>query len=193
MEHSSSRFWQKRYTENRTGWDLGDISPPIRAYFDQVKNRELKILFPGCGNAYEAEYLHQNGFTNIYVLDFAEQPLLALKQRCSDFPADHIISADFFNHKGSYDIIVEQTFFSAIDPSDRQKYAQNVYELLKPGGKYVGVLFDVEFPDGPPFGGSQDEYRGYFELYFSHVQMEPCYNSISPRSGAELFIMLEKD
>ena len=193
MQHSSSGFWQKRYKESRTGWDLGDISPPIRAYFDQVKNRELKILFPGCGNAYEAEYLHQKGFTNIYVLDFAEQPLLALKQRCADFPTDHIITADFFNHKGSYDIIVEQTFFSAIDPSDRQKYAQAVHKLLKPGGKLIGVLFDVEFTEGPPFGGTQNEYREYFELCFSSIQMEPCYNSISPRSGTELFIKLEKD
>jgi len=193
MQHSSSEFWQKRYKESRTGWDLGGISPPIRAYFDQVKNRELKILFPGCGNAYEAEYLHQNGFTNIYVLDFAEQPLLALKQRCIEFATDHIIAADFFNHKGSYDIIVEQTFFSAIDPSDRQKYVQTVHELLKQGGKLIGVLFDVEFADGPPFGGTLKEYRGYFELCFSSIQMEPCYNSINPRSGTELFIKLEKD
>ena len=193
MEYLSSEFWGKLYTDKNTGWDLGSISQPIRAYFDQVKNKDLRILFPGCGNAYEAEYLHRNGFTNVHVLDFTEAPLKALKHRYAALPSEQIICADFFEHKGSYDIIVEQTFFSAIDPKARPKYAEKVSELLKPGGKLVGVLFDVEFTKGPPFGGSREEYREYFIPYFSKIRMEQCYNSIKPRSGTELFINIQKD
>lgn len=193
MEHSFSNFWTKLYKEKRTGWDLGGVSSPIKAYFNQVMNKDVKILFPGCGNAYEAEYLHRNGFRHVYVLDFAEEPLEAFKQRCPDFPSERIIFGDFFTHKASYDIVVEQTFFSAIDPKDRNKYAQKINELLIPGGKLIGLLFNAEFEDGPPFGGSASEYMECFDQYFTNIQMEECYNSVKPRSGRELFIKIQKD
>ena len=38
-----------------------------------------------------------------------------------------------------------QTFFCAIDPSDRKKYADKIYTLLKENGKLAGVLFNHEF------------------------------------------------
>jgi methyl halide transferase len=50
-------FWNNKYIENNTGWDLENVSPPIAAYFDQVENKALKILIPGAGNSHEAEYL----------------------------------------------------------------------------------------------------------------------------------------
>jgi len=33
---------------------------------------------------------------------------------------------------------------------------------------------------------------GIFKPFFSVVSMEPCYNSIGPRAGTELFIQLTK-
>ena len=60
-EHLSEEFWSQRYQEGKTGWDLGAASPPLVEYFDQLENKDLSILIPGCGNAHEAEYLHKNG------------------------------------------------------------------------------------------------------------------------------------
>jgi len=54
-------------------------------------------------------------------------------------------------------------------------------------------LFGIEFEkQGPPFGGSAEEYKELFEPYFRLDRMEPCYNSIAPRNGSELFIKLER-
>ena len=64
-------YWSNRYDTDDTGWDLGQVSPPIKAYLDQLENKNLRILIPGCGNTYEAEYLLQSGFTNITVIDIA--------------------------------------------------------------------------------------------------------------------------
>ena len=50
-------YWSKRYKEERTGWDIGFPSLPLKTYIDQLENKDLKILIPGAGNAYEAEYL----------------------------------------------------------------------------------------------------------------------------------------
>jgi len=191
MEHLSEGFWSKRYEDNKTGWDLGIISPPIKAYFDQIEDKNVKILIPGCGNGHEAEFLHQNGFNNVCVIDFAQEPLDKLMERNAEFPVEHIFVGDFFEHKGEYDIIVEQTLFCAINPQQRENYAKNVKRLLKPNGKLIGLLFNTDFDGGPPYGGCKKEYLTYFEKYFSTVSMEPCYNSIPPRMGKELFINVE--
>lgn len=185
-------FWGNKYKLSATGWDLGTVSPPIKAFFDGVSDKDLEILIPGCGNAYEAEYLHQQGFKNVHVLDLVEEPLNNLRLRIPDFPENHIHQGDFFSHTGCYDLIIEQTLFCAIDPSFRQAYAKKIHQLLKPGGMLVGVLFNCSFESGPPFGGSKEEYQQYFEPLFNRVSMLPCYNSIGPRVGNELFIRIGK-
>ena len=53
----SSEYWNTRYVENDFGWDAGEITTPLKTYFDQLKDKSLKILIPGAGNSYEAEYL----------------------------------------------------------------------------------------------------------------------------------------
>ena len=44
-------FWDNKYKTNKTGWDLGQVSPPLKAYFDQLENKDLKILIHGERNA----------------------------------------------------------------------------------------------------------------------------------------------
>lgn len=191
-EFLNPEFWSQRYKEGTTGWDLGVVSPPIKAYIEQLTNKDLKILIPGCGNAHEGEYLRALGFQNVHLLDYAPEALQEFSERNPDFPKDQLHIGDFFEHRGEYDLIIEQTLFCAIDPQLREKYAQHSSELLKPGGKLVGLLFNRDFDSGPPFGGSQVEYEAYFQKYFSKIEMSPCVNSISPRAGTELFIKLTK-
>lgn len=187
----TEQYWNERYLNNEFQWDAGTITTPLKNYFDQIKDKNLSILIPGAGNSHEAEYLHRNGFKNVFVLDFAEEPLKNLSKRCPDFPNQHLIKDDFFAHKGQYDLIVEQTFFCAIDVNLRSKYAKHMHELLKTGGQLVGLLFTtVPNPNGPPFGGSKEEYEAYFKPYFHFHTFEKCYNSIKPREGRELFINL---
>ncbi|MDO8993629.1 MAG: SAM-dependent methyltransferase, partial [Daejeonella sp.] len=45
-------FWNERYRLNDTGWDLGHVSPPLKTYIDQLTDKNLRILIPGCGNSY---------------------------------------------------------------------------------------------------------------------------------------------
>lgn len=193
MPDLSSEMWTLRYHNDQTGWDIGYASDPLKNYINTLKNKDLRILIPGGGTGYEAEYLWQNGFTNVNLLDFSPAPLEAFAQRNVDFPSTNLICGDFFLHNGAYDLIFEQTFFCAIGPGLRPQYAEKMHQLLAPGGKLVGVLFNKEFEkDGPPFGGTKAEYRNYFEPYFHFRHFEECYNSIPPRAGNELFIELER-
>ena len=81
MGNLNSEYWSNRYNENQIGWDLGEISPPIKAYIDQLEDKNLNILIPGCGLGHEAEYLFNKGFYNTNVLDFASEPILNFQNR----------------------------------------------------------------------------------------------------------------
>jgi SAM-dependent methyltransferase len=185
-------YWSNRYQKNEIGWDCGEITTPLKKYIDQLTDKKITILIPGCGNAYEAEYLWDKGFKNTYVLDFASEALDLFSKRVPYFPKNQIITEDFFKHQSKYDLILEQTMFCAINPNDRQEYAKKTSELLEEHGKLVGVLFNRNFEGGPPFGGSIDEYNKIFSLYFSQIEINPCYNSIKPRMGTEVFIKMMK-
>ncbi|TXE07755.1 methyltransferase domain-containing protein [Gelidibacter salicanalis] len=186
-------FWDSRYKNNAMGWDLGTVSPPLKAYFEQLTDKNLKIVIPGGGNSYEAEYLHQLGFSNVYVVDLSKTALNNIKQRVPSFPITHLIHQNFFHLSQKFDLIIEQTFFSAIDPSLRTEYVTKAAELLADNGKLVGLLFDAPLnTDQPPFGGSKAEYLDLFSSHFNIVTMESANNSHPNRPGKELFMNLRK-
>jgi len=193
MMNLSEDFWENKYKTNKIGWDLGEVSPPLKAYFDQLENKELKILIPGGGNSYEAEYLFNNGFKNIYVVDLSKTALENIKKRVPNFPKSQLIYGDFFDLNITFDLIIEQTFFCALNPDLRPKYAIKMNDLLHEKGKLVGVLFDAGLnEDHPPFGGTKAEYVQYFKPYFLLDIFTDCYNSFHNRIGKELFIKLMK-
>ncbi len=185
-------YWNILYDKEDIGWDIGFPSPAIKEYVDQLDTKELPVLIPGCGNAYEAEYLLAKGFNDITLIDIAHTLTAALEKK---FKKDigrriKIITGDFFDHHGSYRLILEQTFLSALDPSLRTRYADKMHSLLVKGGHLAGVLFNQEFEGGPPYGGTAQEYKLMFSKKFTIKTLELCYNSIERRKGSEVFINL---
>ena len=117
-------YWENRYKNNDVSWDTGEITTPLKDYFDQLINKSLKILIPGAGNSYELDYLTNIGFENVFVLDIANIPLENCKKRTNSISDEKFIKADFFEHTNQYDLIVEQTFFCALEPHLRKKYVE---------------------------------------------------------------------
>lgn len=190
----NAEYWDLRWQQNDTGWDIGYAAPAIAQFIDTLEDKTLKILIPGCGNGYEAEYLHQKGFINVFIADFSQTALDSFGQRVHDFPKEHLLCADFFTlDNGPYDLIIEQTFFCAINPDLRDKYVLKMHELLKPEGRLAGLLFNDELnKDHPPFGGNKEEYMKRFTSHFDILSMEKCANSIPPRAERELWFELRK-
>jgi hypothetical protein len=186
-------YWENKYLNNKTGWDIGYISTPIKEYTNQLKDKNISILIPGAGNGHEVEYLYHQGFKNITVIDIAEIPLKNLAEKIPDFPKENLINQDFFDHKNTYDLIIEQTFFCALDPHFRSNYVTKMKSLLKEGGKLVGLLFNFELTnEGPPFGGSKEEYLTLFSKLFNIKTLEKSHNSIKPRKEREFFFIFER-
>jgi SAM-dependent methyltransferase len=184
-------FWTNKYQQGTTGWDAGGITTPLKTYIDQLNDKNIKILIPGCGYGHEVKYLYDAGFRNVFVVDLSATPLEHLQVACPKLSEDHFIQDNFFNITGAYDLIIEQTFFSAIHPDSRMAYIKKMSSLLTPGGKLVGLLFSVPLnSDHPPFGGSKEAYVKLFSEEFELLVFEASYNSIAPRAGAELFFMV---
>lgn len=185
------KYWTDRYHSGQTQWDAGAVTTPLKEYFDQLTDKSISILIPGCGNAWEAEYLHGLGFSNVFLVDISHLPLNEFARRCPGFPSGHLLHRDFFLLEQKFDMIVEQTFFCSLDPSQRKTYAEKCADLLNEGGKLVGLLFNDQLnKDHPPYGGSKEEYLQYFKPMYNVNVFEMCYNSIKPREGRELFIHL---
>ena len=186
-------YWTNRYLEEKTGWDIGYPSTPLKEYIDQMSDKNVSILIPGAGNAYEAEYLFENGFKQVYILDVSEYPLKKFKERNPKFPSEQLVCQDFFDHEGLYDVVFEQTFFCSMKPTEANRvgYASKMRRLLKEKGRLVGLWFDIPLVpndmENRPFGGDRELYLKYLSPYFKVLTFEPCHNSIPKRLGNEIF------
>ena len=187
------QYWSNRYLSNETGWDIGNSATPLANYIDKLTDKNIKILIPGAGNSYEFQYLIEASFTNVYVLDYAATPIKNLKKKLPSVDDKFFLEMDFFQLNETFDLIIEQTFFCALNVEMRQQYADKMHAILHSNGKLAGLLFQFPLTEtGPPFGGSSEEYRNLFAEKFDIKTLETAHNSIQPRKGNELFFIFTK-
>ena len=172
---------------------MKQVSPPLKSYIDSLSDKDQAILIPGCGNAYEAKYLLEKGFKKVTLIDLSKVVTDRLKEKYKN-DTIRIMNENFFDHKDKYDLILEQTFFCALNPPLREKYVEKSCELLNNHGKIAGVFFNKSFTETePPFIASDDEYRKLFQPFFTFLKFENCTNSIAPRMGYEVAFEFEKN
>lgn len=195
MDVLQADFWESRYLNHDTPWASGTATPALVNYMKD-KPRDIPVLIPGAGTSLEVIALLDLGFVNITICDISQTALQIAEHQISVFHDKNMVTCyhgDFFSMDGAFEVILEQTFFCAIHPSYRQAYTHKMYELLFPGGTLAGVLFNKEFEkNGPPFGGSENEYKSLFSKKFYIKEMSMCYDSIPPRAGSELFFICKK-
>ena len=195
MTQLSAKYWEQRYVDKNTGWDVGDVVPQWKAFFKDFRasDKGKRILVPGAGLGHEVEYLHRTGFQDVHILDWSSSAIESFQQRLPTFPSTHCHVGDFFEHSGQYDMIVEQTFFCAIDFKLRDQYVLAVDNLLAEEGQWAAMLFNMRFDgEGPPFGGSIDEYIDLFRGVFKELVIDENPISIDPRKGREVFMIGRK-
>ncbi|MEO6135700.1 MAG: methyltransferase domain-containing protein [Ginsengibacter sp.] len=192
IQITDPNYWDQRYLDDNTGWDMHQPSPPLKSYIDTLEDKNLRILIPGCGNAHEARYLLEKGFKNVTLIDFSKVVTDRLKEIYKELPVQ-IINENFFEHSGTYDIILEQTFFCALPHPLQEKHPKKCIELLNKNGRIAGVFFNKKFADTePPYIRDTEEYKMIFSPYFDSLQFADCKNSIAPRMGTELFFEFRK-
>jgi len=186
-------FWDEQYHLPGQGWDMGTVSPPLKAYIDQLENKTISILVPGAGKGWEVKYLYDQGFENVFYLDFSNAALRKFRENCPTFPENQTLLDDFFLINRGFDLILEQTFLSSFPPKNWPDIAKKISRLLNARGKYTGLLFNHDFGQTyPPFAATPEKYVAVFQPYFLFKKFEIAYNSIKPRAGRELFFIFQK-
>ena len=85
---SDPSYWDNLYQSHDTAWDVGYPTTPMKDYIDQLADKSISILIPGCGNGYEAQYLLENGFNNVALVDISPSLTGALEKKlqfCREF------------------------------------------------------------------------------------------------------------
>lgn len=192
-------FWEERYQNRQTGWDIGEPAPPFVDYLAEPEAPAPgRILVPGSGRGHDALLFARHGFEVVGV-DFAPSAVEYSRARAAEENLSEktsFIQSDLFKlpdeYLGSFDYAAEHTCFCAIDPGLRPNYVRVIHQLLKPGGLLIAVFFAHNREGGPPFRTSAAEVRQLFSPLFNIERLHPAKRSHRQRANEELFGLLRK-
>ena len=119
-------------------------------------------------------------------LTFHRLPLLKRRKRSGTFDGK-IIRADFFKSDFGrrFDLVYERTFLCAMHPRRWARYAKRVAELLRPGGKLIGIFFYGTEPEPPPYPINKTQAAKIFGKYFRLLRDLKVSDSVPMFAGME--------
>jgi len=195
---STSKFWNQRYLDSNTKWDLGHPTPILTYYLENNKISG-KACVLGCGNGHDVIELSRYDI-DVYAVDFATEAIKNLRKKLTQIQRVELIEEDIFNlphlYSNYFDFVYEYTCYCAIDPNRRVEYFDMAYKVLRVGGLLFGIFIpldkDIGNEEGPPFGVSIQEVMKLAHNKFKVIENTFSDYSIEPRVGREKLIILEK-
>ncbi|HEY5800695.1 MAG TPA: methyltransferase [Burkholderiaceae bacterium] len=178
------RFWDERFEQGFTPWDRAGVPQQLQAYA-RSQPRPLTTLIPGCGAAYEAVFLLEQGW-DVAAIDFSPQAVQAARAQAGKW-ADRIVQADFFAYEPAapLDLIYERAFLCALPRSMWQQVAARWADLLAPGALLAGYFYEGDTVKGPPFGAAPREIAALLAGAFALECDDPVTDSIAVFAGKE--------
>ncbi len=216
-EWSTQGYWQGRFEVGDTPWDLDAPSSVLIEALGELKRvggslSGKRVLSPGCGRGADALECVRRG-ANVVAVDWSEIAVSALRRRYASGAASspgslEVIQGDLFElPKQCVDVVCEHTFFCAIDPSMRLRYAKTIAAWVNHGGFLVGNFFVVNDAEvgrlpnlslskegeGPPFATTTRELEELLSPYFVTQVLRPGSQSEpSRREGLEWVGVFER-
>ncbi len=161
MSEPTREFWDERFATGNIPWDRGEANPQLLAWLaDGTLAPGQQIVVPGCGQGWEVAALARAGLSVIGI-DFAPQAL-ALCRRLLERDASQatLVDADVLHWQppAPVDAVFEQTCLCALYPDFWMRYAAQLHQWLKPGGKLLALFMQASrasasegFIEGPPY------------------------------------------
>ncbi|KAL1966767.1 hypothetical protein VTN77DRAFT_3964 [Rasamsonia byssochlamydoides] len=175
------------------------LGGPLMEEEGSGEKKRKKALVPGCGSGFDVFLLASFGY-DAYGLDYSDVAVEICRQEeakaADKYPVRDpaigrgkmtFVQGDFFSddwldklglQRNSFDLIYDYTFFCALPPSLRPKWALRHTQLLSPSP--IGNLICVEFPtnkdplsEGPPYAAPPAAYMEHL----SHPGEEIPYDS----------------
>ncbi len=203
-------YWQARFENADTPWQLDEVSPVVKEALALLIARGVSLsgltaLSPGCGTGLDALECARRGL-DVVAVDWSHAAVVDLTSRYNALQRAlggtvQVVEGDLFAIQPiAVDLVVEHTFFCAIDPSSRVRYVKKLLEWVKPSGHVAGNFFIVEESEaqrlpnlsltqegvGPPFAATSSEILSLFREDFECVALRPA-QTLTPgrRAGLE--------
>ena len=176
--------WDRRYAEGTARWDLGAAPPALTALLARL-DRPLRVLVPGCGYGHDAIAWAEAGH-DVVGVDFAPLAIEGAYERARAAGVEvSWLQADVFAMPDlpPFDAIWEQTCYCAIDVEDRDRYVRAIADVLKPGGRFFGLLWNHGQPGGPPHDVTPEDVRERFAEAFDVASVTRVTESAPTRSN----------
>ena len=182
--------WEGRYLSGDTPWDKGEPSPGLIDFLaGHPKLPRGTVCVPGCGAGHDVRAWAKAGFPS-FGFDLAPSAIRLCRQKTDPALPAQFYQLDFLTDPPPqrFDWFFEHTLFCAIDPTQREDYAQAVLRWLKPEGQFLAVHYLIPADeDGPPFGTTASELIARFSPHLELLE-QWVPRSYPNRTGLELML-----
>jgi methyl halide transferase len=194
-----SQWWEQLYLSGKTPWDLGKPAPPLLTYLKSTYAvAPGRLAVPGCGHGNDCLPFINAGF-EVTGIDFAPTAVRSTFEKFQKTGKSgslaYLLERDIFEiheYDNYYDYVLEHCFMPALEPSRRRTYVYTLHDLLKPGGKVIGLWWLIDSKGGPPFSMNRHD---VYDLFDGKFKIDIAYSpndSVPQRRGAELLTVMTK-
>lgn len=182
-----AEFWIKAWKEGRTNFHQSKYNDKLLEYFPGFQPQPAQnILVPLCGKTKDMVWLHYLKL-NVHGIELHEEAVRSFFEENNLIPFNEskdeifknfqyqnicISCGDFFKLSDLefYDYIYDRASLVALPEDMRKNYSEVIKRSLKPGGKYLLIVYEYDQSkmEGPPFSVNekeiQDLYCDTFEI-----------------------------
>ncbi|KAJ1866149.1 hypothetical protein LPJ78_002066 [Coemansia sp. RSA 989] len=193
VQKDHRRDWEEYWAAGGTEHDQQGPAEALRELLED--HRWLlprgRCLVAGCGRGHDALYLAKRGH-NCLGIDFCDAAI-ANAQKLLDsagaLPGKLTFAVqDFFTLSSPrFTLAYEYGLFSAIHPSQRQRWAETYARLIVPQGTLIVLLYPlIRRGQSPPYRVTMAECETHLKRYFVLVRVDPNCRCIEGQEGNEL-------
>ncbi|GFN81632.1 thiopurine s-methyltransferase [Plakobranchus ocellatus] len=157
-----SKYWQYRYSEGHTEWQLKDVYPMLIRNYDKLNpgGKADRVFYPMCGMSLDMNWFLEQGVTVVGVEvvlqalktftsksghEWTESPISVLGPEAKLFARKDgkmkLYCGDMQKFipqiEGRFDAIYDRGSVQFVEPANVSKYAQLMKDLLHPGGRLL--------------------------------------------------------
>jgi len=155
--------WNESYVTGDTPWDTGEPDEHLVEFVRSGATPAGRVLDIGCGTGTNVFWLARQGFA-VLGIDIASTAIEKARAEADGKGLDcRFEKLDFLNDPvgdGPFDLVFDRGCFHVFDDAgDRERFAEHVAALLKPGGRWLSLIGSTEGPDrdsGPPRRSARD-------------------------------------
>jgi len=176
--NENKKLLEKTYGKPGAVWTSSEPPVELVELVESGKIKPCKVLDIGCGEGFYSIYLASKGF-DVTGIDLSENAIVYAKQNAKDAGVDvnFIVMdvSDLSDIDEKFDFVFEWALLHLVMPEDREKYVEDVGNLLNKNGKYLSICFnerDSKFGGGKGLRMIPEGARAIVggKMYFSSIE-----------------------